>query len=700
MVSGEGLPGFITTRRLFVIQMIKLAKLQLSTSNVRKSAPALIDQFAADIEARGILQNLLVASVTKPRGHFEVFGGGRRLKALLLLLERGRIDGDYEVPCKVIKADDATLSETSLAENFQRLAMTPADECRAFQHFLGTDGDVDAVANRFGVTRRFVDGRLRLANLAEPVFEALANGDMTLDMAKAYASTEDTAKQQRIFEQYARQTYVTADNIRRAIANDTMKATDPIALLIGADAYGAAGGRISRDLFSEDGDRWLDPEVAQGLASVLMETEAKRIGDEMGLAWIRPIATTNLYGATADLHRVQLPNVPFSEEEQAHIDTIEARCEDIGTQMENEELDDDAYTALNDEFDRLESERDELHRRPIMLPDDLKGQVGCFLMLDHKGKLVLETTYFSETRICAGDSGDDASTIRGGRAAGELPPEAVAPGGKPLSARLHDELTMQRRDILAASILADPALALDYALFSMIDAKRSYGQYGTTITAGRASDPCQIGEVGDSQARAALAEAEESLDATWTEATDVVERFEAFRALADDAKAGWLAFMVASSLESKPGYATTTHPLHARLASILEIDVARWWRPTAANFFDRVSKGTLLALLGTVGGPALSTRYTASKKGEVSTSCERLFAGEAITEAETKEAALAWVPDAMRFIESDAALDLDSDEEPGDDVNDDIDLGAEPDDAVNDDGDDIGDATEMLVAAE
>jgi hypothetical protein len=34
-------------------------------------------------------------------------------------------------------------------------------------------GDIDAVAKRFGVTRRFVEGRLRLAALAEPIFEVI-----------------------------------------------------------------------------------------------------------------------------------------------------------------------------------------------------------------------------------------------------------------------------------------------------------------------------------------------------------------------------------------------------------------------------------------------------------------------------------------------------------------------------------------------
>ena len=139
--------------------------------------------------------------------------------------------------------------------------MTVAEECVAFQHFLKTDGDVDAVAKRFGQTRRFIEGRLRLADLAEPIFEALAAGKISYEMAKAYGSTADKAKQERVFEQYGHSSYVNADQIRRAIANDTMKATDPIAILVGADAYVAAGGRIERELFSEDGDRWTDPEL-------------------------------------------------------------------------------------------------------------------------------------------------------------------------------------------------------------------------------------------------------------------------------------------------------------------------------------------------------------------------------------------------------------------------------------------------------
>ncbi len=682
-------------------QTVKLAKLKQSEKNVRTTPPKNIPAMAASISARGILQNLLVTPC-KPRGMFEVIAGERRFLGAMMLAEAGEIvAADYDVPVKIVNGDDNDLREVSLTENFQREVMTPAEECRAFQHFLQSDGDIDAVAKRFGQTRRFIEGRLRLANLAEPIFEALANGEMTLDMAKAYGSTEDRAKQERVFAQYSHSPYINADQIRRAIANDTMKATDPVAILVGADAYVAAGGRIERELFSEDGDRWSDPELAQTLAGAIMEAEAKRIGEEQGLAWIRPIATTNLYGATADLHRVPLSAAPLSETEQARSDAIEERVAVLEEEMADESIEEAAYAALEQEFDTLQTEYQDLHSKPPVLPDELKNQVGTFLMLDRNGKMVLETTYYSETPLRAPGDGTDHRPTGSGRDTSTLPPEAVAPGGKPLSARLHDELAVQRRDILAASILADPGLALDYALFAMVDRNRTYGRAGTTITAGRPNDPQMPADAKPTQAKIAIAEAREALDGSWTEGKTPVERFEAFRALDDDAKASWLAMIVADSLEAKQDYgAVTTNPLHARLASILEVDVAKWWRPTCANFFDRVSKGTLLATLTEVGGTTLAGRYLGSKKGEISTSCERLFAGEAITEAETKEAALAWVPDAMRF---DATGSMPIEEEAGEDEPSDDEDQVEDED-LTDDGDDssgpgaVNDDAELVAA--
>jgi ParB family transcriptional regulator, chromosome partitioning protein len=180
------------------IQIIPLSKLRLSPHNVRKSgAEDNLDELVANIAANGLLQNL-IGNAAK-RGHFEIFAGGRRLRALCLLAARGIIAKDFGVPVNVINTDAKGGAETSLAENFIRMRMTPTDECSAFLHFLGSDGDIDAVAKRFGQTRRFVEGRLRLATLAQPLFDALGAGDMTMEVAKAYAATPDQAKQLAVF---------------------------------------------------------------------------------------------------------------------------------------------------------------------------------------------------------------------------------------------------------------------------------------------------------------------------------------------------------------------------------------------------------------------------------------------------------------------------------------------------------------------
>src|SRR3546814_8055277 len=106
--------------------------------------------------------------------------------------------------------------ETILAENFHRLAMNPADEAQAFAALVAGGATVEDVARRFGLTVRFVEGRLRLATLATVVFEALASGEITLDIAKAFGATSDQEIQARVFEQVSSAYYATNPEIGRA----------------------------------------------------------------------------------------------------------------------------------------------------------------------------------------------------------------------------------------------------------------------------------------------------------------------------------------------------------------------------------------------------------------------------------------------------------------------------------------------------
>lgn len=647
--------------------LIQFNKLYLSDSNVRKTRSDEDDaQLSADIEARGLLQNLIVTK-GKKRGSYAVIAGGRRLRAIEMIVERGAWAADTEIECKLIEGKETEAGEVSLAENFQRTGMSPAEECRAFQHFITEGSDVAAVASRFGLTERFVQGRLRLANLAEPIFEALAAGDISLDHAKAYASTACHDTQLRTYEQYRHGYNVSADAIRRAVASSGISGASAIALLVGEDAYTASGGRIERDLFSEASeDTWLDAEIARSLAAQKMESEAARIASEAGLGWVAPVAANSSWSARHEMkvHAVHLPPAPISEESQARIDVIDARMDEINALYEQAEIEGEDtaidYEALETEYDALDEERSEL-RSPVMeLTDELRSAVGCFLLLANNGQMVLEDGYFSETRLTfeQTDDGDivvtDGAVSAGGNGAsdGSEPakpahkPEAAAPGGgKPISARLFDELAVQRRNVLAASLLNDPGLALDYAIFAMCN--KGWDSVGTTIRAPRADDPVRDAPTG--LADNLIAEAHDALDKGWQDAGNVAERFLAFRALGDEAKAAWLAFAVAGSLEAKVSHGSQYNPIHAVLGGLLDIDVAALWRPTSENFFDRIPKGACLAALAEVGGSELTTRYAASKKPDLSASCQKLFAGDAIIEPEIRERAVAWLPEAMKF---------------------------------------------------
>jgi ParB family chromosome partitioning protein len=157
-------------------------------------------------------------------------------------------------------------------------------------------------------------------------------------------------------------------------------------------------------------------------------------------------------------------------------------------------------------------------------------------------------------------------------------------------------------------------------------------------------------ETPEAAATAARAQADEALDRSWTEGATRAERFDAFRALPEELRAAWLAHAVGRTLEASLNLAGDRFcAFHDHLGRLLGIDVARWWRPTGANYFDRVSKNVTLAALEEIGGSALASRYSKAKKAELAQSCERMFSGDFIADVEVKEAALAWVPEAMRF---------------------------------------------------
>ncbi|HEY7810927.1 MAG TPA: ParB/RepB/Spo0J family partition protein [Allosphingosinicella sp.] len=632
-----------------MIRTIPLNKLVPSPRNVRRATDEQADlQLKADIEARGLLQNLVVTNAGKPRGSFAVEAGARRLRALQRLADEGKLASTHEVCCLVLESGSAA-QEASLAENFQRLSMNPADECVAFRQLIEQGSDIDGIARRFGLTVRFVEGRLRLAGLAPVVFEALGAGEISLDVAKAYAATPDHERQAYVFEQMSRG-YGAAhpDSIRRMMTQATVSATDRRALFLGEEAYVAAGGRIERDLFTEEaGARWLDIAILERLACEKMEAVAAQAASELGFGFVRPTLDSWIgHSQTAGLRRVPLEPTPLTDEEAASVDSLEGEIEELVGSLEQEETDEPAREQAEAKIRELGSRIETIVSKPPVVDPALKPSVGAFLMLDDSGRPRLDSNVYTalpESDESSSNGDDDSVSSE----VGEKPEK-----GTGLSQRLVDELAMQRRDILAVHIAADPGLALDLAIFLMIDREAGYSseKSGSSLVAMPPANPVLDFKTPEAPAAIARAEAAEGLDRSWVEGKTRAERFDSFRALGEEARAAWLGHAVARTLEASlhlPG--SRACAFHDHLGRLLGIDVASWWRPTGANYFDRVPRAMTLAALEQVGGPSLATRYAKAKKAELAQSCERIFSGDFIAEVEVKEAALAWVPEAMRF---------------------------------------------------
>lgn len=688
-----------------MIQSAKVRNLSLSSDNVRKNnREADLDALAANIAAQGLLQNLVVMPLKKAN-HFTVKAGGRRLRALKLLIERGVLPADHEVQVLVLNDNDVSI-EASLSENFHRVPMNPADECTAFKHFIDKGASAEDVAKRFGVTTRFVEGRVRLAELAPCVFDALAAGEITLGSAQAYAVTTDVDRQTHVFKQMAGSYYGdNPDNIKRAILNGAIKPTDAKARFVGRDAYIAAGGRIERDLFaSADDESWTDSELVEELANTRLTDAAVALQEANGFAFVIPVVSNRVpYDLERQYHSFRPIARDLTDEEQVRVDALAAENDDLVEQLETVLGDESPEgQAANARLEAIERELDEINAARVSISPEIMAQLGTFVFMGQDHDVRVHSGYFSERPVVDPNAPKAvAGPVDGSGAAGDAEEADV---GVKLSQALTDELATQRRQILVAHVASDPALALDLAIFMMaqkITFPSSFLQDHSTLRADAASFPIFGFRDEDSLATETIDEQAKALDKSWAVHKTMDARFDAFRALTEEARGAWIGYAVARTLEPTLNIPDggRVNGFHDHLGRLLDIKVEQWWRPTADNYFGRVKKDVILDALDEIGGPALRARYKDAKKGELAKTAASLCDGKGIVEAEVREKATTWLPEAMRF-EKDCTPDRflsysaeieDEDEESGDIDDAEIDADAEAplDDTDDGEGEDF-----------
>jgi ParB/RepB/Spo0J family partition protein len=173
---------------------IPFNRLVLSQSNVRHvKAGVSIEELAQDIARRTLLQSLTVRPVLDTDGAetdmFEIPAGGRRYRALELLVKQKRLSRTAPIPCVV--RTEGLAEEDSLAENIQRAPLHPLDQFRAFLALREKGMCEDEIAAAFFVSVHVVKQRLKLASVSQKLLDAYAEDGMTLDQLMAFAVNPD-----------------------------------------------------------------------------------------------------------------------------------------------------------------------------------------------------------------------------------------------------------------------------------------------------------------------------------------------------------------------------------------------------------------------------------------------------------------------------------------------------------------------------
>src|SRR2546423_2416066 len=200
--------------------------------NPRRNFPeAELDELAASIKERGIIQPVVVRSVRGAKDAYEIIAGERRWRAA----QRAAL---HEIPIVPLEASDSEALELAIIENVQRTDLNPLEEAAGYQMLASEYAHThEDIARIVGKSRSHITNMLRLLKLPEPVKAYINAGKISAGAARMLIAAPDP-------EEMAREIVDRGLNVRQgeALARDrasrtgkpakkrTTKSADTIAL--------------------------------------------------------------------------------------------------------------------------------------------------------------------------------------------------------------------------------------------------------------------------------------------------------------------------------------------------------------------------------------------------------------------------------------------------------------------------------------
>ena len=147
-----------------------------------------LQELAASIREKGILQPILVRPAPLNAGYFELVAGERRWRA-------AQIAQLHEIPVLIRELNDREILEIALIENIQRDDLNAIEEARGFSRLTEEFGETqESVAKQVGKSRSYVANSIRLLRLPRRIQEWLEEGALQAGHARALLMAQDPVK--------------------------------------------------------------------------------------------------------------------------------------------------------------------------------------------------------------------------------------------------------------------------------------------------------------------------------------------------------------------------------------------------------------------------------------------------------------------------------------------------------------------------
>jgi ParB family transcriptional regulator, chromosome partitioning protein len=151
----------------------------------RNFADVELDELAASIRERGIIQPILVRTIRGAADAYEIIAGERRWRA-------AQLAAVHDVPIILLEVDDREALELAIIENVQRTDLNALEEAAGYQALIDEFAHApDAIAQIVGKSRSHVANTLRLLKLPDKVKAYLADGQISAGHARALLGQSD-----------------------------------------------------------------------------------------------------------------------------------------------------------------------------------------------------------------------------------------------------------------------------------------------------------------------------------------------------------------------------------------------------------------------------------------------------------------------------------------------------------------------------